>query len=352
MKKALLPVTHYEKYVSHLKEVTRDDIIEKLSAAEIRDDILNDYELYRIYVENIKFPPIGINQSLTSNVLSQVYLTHRYQKFYHFEKDITDLLTRTSLKKMDVDLIKSPYPCIYLSIPHNETLTNQDQYTGTHIVEGIYVYYKEIDQDFLKQYPNMVQDTKVILRCLMVGKGKKESILGEYDDNLNFTTIFLGEGDIFEQLDIDIKRKQENGHMAECLDIDGLKRIHSFVINALLYITSAQARLDFCGTRLPNEYSGRKPKKVRQAEKQNKKYSTMNQFCNVGKDIVIRANIPSGDSRSTGATITLSAQIKVHPHWQWYWIGKGRTQRKHVFKVEYVKGKEFAESLEKSRIVK
>lgn len=347
MEKDFLPKTHFEKFSQTLNTVLTADYFKSVDTLN-EHKFVSDETLLGVYSKLLKpqYKYILDMESESENITTITLLYHSYwfyrdKKVFKFEKEITNLLIETPLKKVDVDFIRSPYQSVYLSIPHNTEMLINNLDTGKHVVEGIYVicirYF-----DLEGRTTNVPPDTKVILRCMAVGRGKpNESALGEDDDAIMYNTLFLKEGDIFEQVEKSLKEKSK---FLIGDDVENHRKINSFIVNALLYITSVQARLDFCQAKLAVDYQGNKPKQLRVAEKANRNLSLL-PFCKVGKGIVIKPpqDVEEIDTK-TGNKIMFS--FKVRPHWHTYRVGPGREKSELRFLMEYVKGKDFSEVIE------
>jgi len=339
---SFLTKTHFEKFrdviinnfgVDYYKIIGEQEILKKHKF--VGDNVL---------LETFKKITGYVNEddAMMRSILSSTYHFYKDPKIYEFEKSLTEMLLKTSLKKLDVDFVRSPYDTIYVTIPKSENLTIPNEQTGLHRVEAVYITAirsEELSDVTVLEY-KVPENYKLMIRYLFVGESKKDSPLGDYDDALYYNTMILGEGDIFEQMNLDLERKESAKGYIDLLDKKRLNKYHSFIVNLLLYITSSQARIEIFKTK-HLDYKGKKPKKIKRAEKQNNKLSKLSEFYKVGCKTL--STNESGETLIDGKKIT--TQYKVSPHWHLYWTGKGRKTPKLKWIVEYTKGKDFAEAI-------
>jgi hypothetical protein len=305
-----LPLTHFEKYIQSAKKLYGTDPLKEIAAAcplipNYSEGKLDDRPYRRVAIELIKkafkratspqeqyaldhltvddfYKDAILASEFRSalNLLHHIHLFSKTRMVFQFAEALTAKLLYTDVHKVDSSFVVSPFPSIYLDIPHNRDLMIRNEITGMHRVVGIYVSYTEEVQHLNESYPEKEKDSDGIhpslkwegqpcnkaFRIFAVGEKNSQS-LDDMDDATFFMTLLFGPGDVFPQLERTlevntptINKGKDEGHM---------RKLFEFVLNALLYISSPSA--DFVKIPAKAEPVQKKDKKKKPA----KRYSSI-----------------------------------------------------------------------------
>lgn len=357
MKKKPLNKTNYEKYWEH--DVEFNPIQRNLRKWEEEHGYtLKEMTIGKMLETIVGYDkgPFGVTERDKTIAIHQgcIYFhTHNFiehgKQVYQLSKNFTDLLRSTQLRSLETKWIKSPYTSIYLQLPEDtlkihEVIQDSGE-TADIEIEGIYIFYATIDtHPELFEGMDEDRDYRYLIDYMAVEKTSKGG-----PPLYTYNSIYLEDGDIFELLSEDFENKiahqNELDLSPDMLLSDADKRpnweiIMPFIINALLYITSADARLEVFNTEL--RYTGTNKAKNR---KRNRNCSTIGKFTEVGPKII---NPPTINLNAVPSGNIITTRFSVTPHWHTYWTGKGRKIKKLKWLCEYDKGKEFGELINKN----
>jgi len=366
-----LPESHYEQTLSLFKRQGFDIIKEVKQAAESlrkseedMDDLVFNLAASRITgsasthtgIQN----PAALAQAKTSRELMfHTYHFSKLKKIYRMEEAITAKLLHTNLSKVDSLFLKAPHKEVYLDLPYNQTLVIPGERGDDFRVKGIYIHVEEdmdirglrsseksvlnedsIDPAFL--FDGVAIDKK--LKILAVGEGSES-----YRDTLFFGTFFFAPGDIFPQIEAAIEKWTLPGASG----VDNkvyLRKLFSFILNSLLYVTSGSSSLMPLHAKFASYPKGKKSKRIA-TDLKNKGLSKINQV-SVGSDIYL-----SKEFREHYRAGSLSERYINCPKWvvQGHWrnqpYGLGRKQIRLKWIEPYEKGKGISEDIKPKNTV-
>jgi len=289
-----------------------------------------------------------------------VYLPYMFyksgKKIFRPTKDLVHMLVDTELKNLDAFFVQSPFKCIFIAIPKEVKLMNPFNIP----IDGLYIaifqkneiHYEGFSEEFQK-YKNY-EHSKNIVICAI-----SDMIISPSDprETMYYWNIALHEGDLFEQINKVLERydaeyqKQEYQGCNRDYDRTFLENILSFSINTLLYINSKNpSEFGLTHVKKANIQNLKNKAKIRKAQKKTQiPYYTLGQNITIDhsyQDVIKLYEKESSHHRK------LVGKWVVRGHWRNQAHGKEFSQRKIIWIQPFVKGNEFAETIEKEYMVK
>lgn len=260
---------------------------------------------------------------------------------YEVRGSIAEMLLNT---KLDVDsgLVKSPFPEIMILVPPLLQLNNPE--TGLH---DIYCFYVNLEEG----------SGQHILRVMCVGRpnGKSKHVL---DDAIFYFRINLDQGKVSDCLKKSLDEyhaKPEYAQFVTDKEIETLPRLFHFVLNILLYITSADADIRLLRSArsdMETRLAGLKSTgKIRKLQNRIEKESRVHRYI-VGNSIKL-----SDEEADLYKSIRLSGKHKVrYPvggHWRMQWYGSKEVQEQRPKWIRpHFRGPEIAELIKNVGVLK
>lgn len=290
-------------------------------------------------------------------------------KVYLVKPDLRWALENTDLKGYPADLLRLPFPTIYVDVENLIEIVNP--LTGMHKASGVYIT------------EDTARETRT-WRILIVGKGKEESPLGKkFDDALYHYQIMLPEGktvdDAIEysfsflskdapvrEIELDFegrKIKISNGYASEenreqFIDMWGnLLKLFKYVMNVMIYVTSQDADVKF-GAASP-EYRALQERAMRAEGKKRRALFDRLKTMKADNAYILGGNIvidrkPKTAQVDSDETEHRKQKVRslVSGHFRLYHIGVGRTEAVTKWIAPFWRGPEHAPLTTKAHVVK
>jgi len=361
---------HYESYIENMDMLLKDYFKSDKGFCELMDSMDNaekvsGYDAY-IYDRRIlslvmtiddkvyKGGPKSIRRSLDEQRAAfwETYAPYMFyksgKKVFRLTEDLTQMLLDTEIKKIDSFFLRSPYRCIYITLPKTTKFINP---TGIPL-DGFYVILldkDEVNPLEMSEGHHHCASSDVLKSLVIVAISDEFLARSDPRNSLYYWNILFKEGDIFEQVQGILDDNDKLPKMLNRKDYSRafLEKVFCFIINTLLYINTQDKKpIEI----KPKDISNLKSKKK---IKRAKKYSNLPYYY-LGREIVIDKNYKKSLdlTERDGIKREYSGQWTVRGHWRNQPIGKGRLDTKLIWIQPFVKGKEFSEFLNKTYKVK
>lgn len=334
-----IPEIHFERYVRQTRKLFHTNPVANLSqviAKEGLDPKLTGEGLVDAYLRE-KLPGYALAQAsndrraydtlrVIREGLFHAVQFDRHKRVFRLEKGLTQRLLHTSIEKVDTQFVRSPFPSIYFSCPHNEELVVPDEGGCEHLVEGFYLWHLS-DQDARSisltndrrrrtAYDEVGCDTCSVVKILAVGKPSGK----DHDSLLFYNTFFLGEGDVFGHMERALQKwtYQDNNRPY-------VEALFRFVLNVLLYVSAPEAEFGEIFAKFEKPLS---PKQKEAVDLRNAGVSKINQK-SVGKSIsIVRGLDAHYGKTSLNHRVVGCPRWLVRGHWRNQAHGPQHSQRR------------------------
>jgi len=260
---------------------------------------------------------------------------------YEVRESIAEMLLNT---KLDIDsgLVRSPFSEIMILVPPLLKLQNPE--TGLH---DIYCFYVNLEESAGQR----------ALRVMCIGRPNDKSV-HELDDAVFYFRINLDYGKVSECLKRSIDEYHAKPEFAQFVtdeEMEILPRLFHFVLNILLYITSADADirlLKSARSEMESRMEGLKsPVKIRKLQQRIDKESRVHRYI-VGDSIHL-----SPEEADLYKAIRYSGKHRIrYPvggHWRLQWVGPKETQEQRPTWIRpHFRGPEIAELIRNVGVLK
>lgn len=331
------PMTHYEWLMRSGTEIMVNDIINTIGRKP--DISFNDFSDF--FSNSIYMPIMQEHQrtyGLNNTNLFARHIYHCYKmemhgrKVYYMSKEVCNLLKNTRLT-IDAEFIESPFEQIFIYTDQNDIMLSDN--TGTLPMKGIYIQLtKEGDKKFLR---------------FVVTSGI-DGIEKRLDVNYFGTFDIPEHGDLEHIADKDIKRFiAENKILNVDIDLDIMKRVFIFSVNALLYLGCKN--VDFINF-TPENLTEAMLRKKNNAKRQ-KLEKALSKTAQIPFIIINPKKGDQDNNCNTGTGKSLDHQIFVSGHWRGQWSGPVDCKKKEIIRIKsYLKGVGLKEKENKPYLIK
>ena len=356
-----LPPTHYEKIVRFLRErggISIPTDIKPLLQLE-GSSFLSDTTLDSFLEE--KAPNLyKLRSSPSVHTRSEYYamrsaVAHaaafsQSRKVFRLERGLTQKLLYTSVGKIDARYVRSPFDSIYLTIPHNEELLLPNTRSGEHLINGCYLFCKEVDATTIKvrtRESSSLVDTYVqasdkfgadklyLLKLLATSEDTSRPVTDLSNDFLFYGMFFLKDGeDLLKQV-----RAQAEENCLVKGEVPYMEALMRFIVNALLYMSSPGAAMEKVEPKY--EVAGKKASDREKARISSKNMAVSKLgVISIGKGV----SCLQGSSDYYGNTPVKDRVVscpawRVRGHWRAQPYGPGRELRRAQWIEPYDKGR-------------
>ena len=251
---------------------------------------------------------------------------------YELTGGLADRLLNTELRGLTCDHLQLPFDAAYYQIPPSLGLEIPNVLTGNHTVDGAFIT--------LDEYKGQ--------RCwLILVTALPKNPEDEYDDALFSYSVPLTPGKPIQEVIQELSRKNVPAEVQKVM-----VKMFTFLMNIIIYATSAEARVDEFDynktiEKLQQKLSllpkSAKHKKKRVQLKEQLKKETPCRRILLGKGLS-RLNLSGGGHK-------LTKKVMVSGHWKNQPCGPKRQFRKTIFIEPYWKGEDFNEDTRPERRV-
>jgi hypothetical protein len=335
-------------------------------------DQLDDYSNWSELVEHEQFEllqqflvrELGHDWQTSSMAIRIWFVFHAWRKsqeqIYTVTPDLEWGLRNTEVKGFQCDNLRLPYPCVYVQLPRDMKIWNQD--TGLHDADGAYIVEYE---SVLDEY-DYAKGTRLWLVC-MCGKSKDPD--KPFDDAVSYYRIALPEGKSIEEA---VRRARE--HMIADTEHSPHFRIEDFrlmestifsafryVMNVMIYATRKDDRV-FCDA--SPQYEALKQRMLKAKGKKREKLKKRLRDLEERPRVLLGGKLYTGnrlrkeaaDAAAEGAGVangrTIQVRFLVSGHYREQACGVGRKDRKTIWIEPHWKGPELAPLTERTREVR
>jgi len=267
------------------------------------------------------------------------------KRVYAVTSRLSEMLLQTKLQGLLTDDLKLPERSIYIQVPLDIPLQVNNEDTGWHRLEGIY-----ITED---------SESELDCRCwrfLVVGAEKEP--LGEYvaNDAIAYWRVDLPEGakldrvlqQASKQMRIDTKKFD-----SPFVNMwDEWVKIFEYAMNVVIYATWPDCeRENVMANAEARKLWERVQRHPPKSPKRSKAQQAFSKLIPMRRTILDRS-VSNNSSRSTGSGQPLLKRVRVHGHWRRYAVGKGRAERKLKWVEPHWRGPLDGEQVERNHRLK
>ena len=272
-------------------------------------------------------------RKLETSIVQHLYHLWRDKNYFDISPRLCDKLIDTDLKDIDTFFLRAPFRSMYISLPPgNGMVVNNDQ-TGDHDLEGIYVLFHDFGKPetvALRSLDNTVDGVLKYLHILAVGSEKSA-----YDDALVFFHLLFWEGKISDSIE------RSKTFLPSTPELwPSIQEIFGFVTKVLLYLNCANVSVQkIAGIDIEGKLSGlkNKAKKRKLLQRYEKTSTEAHQLLDI---VVDHTRVSSNhiDSKSPGGVLGSKALERVRGHFKIQHFGTGCTEQKVIWVEPYIRG--------------
>jgi len=300
----------------------------------------------------------AVFREMLITALLAYYIRFQHKKHqdqvYTVSHDLEFALLNTELRKYPTDMLRLPFPCIYVELPEKFGVYNRT--TGWHPAEGAYV----VLEDAMKHRA---------WRIMMTGRPQEGAPAD--DDSLFHFIIEMPEGSTVEEaIKYTFNKFTDQPMTVEEIMVDGkpikvsrgfeseeqrdhframedkMVPVFRYIMNVIIYTMSTEADITFWNA--SKEYRHLKERALKaKGQKRKKLFSRLkeqdeNKRTLLGKNLVVdrkKESVKYGHESGRGKW---GVRTYVAGYWNTYWIGKGRSERQTKLVKPHWRGPEEA----------
>lgn len=338
--------THYEQVMEFFKTREQGQLLQHLAtvtAEEGLDDMTFDqFSDIILRIPREASPAMRPQLAFEANVFFHLFMMNRHgEKIYYITPGLATRLAATE-PSLDSHFLKSPFREVYFQIDPG-LFSIKDIDGSKHPVHGFYVNFEEgpkakemriMVSSVLQPVPGIPFNDSVFFFRVVFESGRIDQLIREYA--------------------LKPRPQEQLEAMGGARNIDNMEEFAMFVANALLYVTSQGADLT---TQSP-EPVNKAPKSTAKQRKLAQRLARQTSY----RVIIAGGNITNHysdveDLRAAGSITAwkLNKRVRVRAYWRGQWFGSEKDGSKHqrqIWVEEYEKGPQFAETLNKTIVVK